>query len=94
MKRASPPKNGTFKTILKGRKLLEKLAALEHEQWMEWSKTTAKRVDAETRARWRRYWVPYAKLSEKVKDQDRIWARKILQAVSRELQREEKAQRP
>lgn len=75
-----------MESLLSRKDLVEIVAELEHEQWMAWSKTTAKRLDAETRARWKRYWIPYSKLTEKVKEQDRIWARKILRALDRKLQ--------
>ena len=62
---------------------LEKLAELEHEQWVEWSKalvideTISKgRID-----RWKSYWVPYNDLADHVKEHDRVWARKVLGIV-------------
>lgn len=57
---------------------LEQLASLEHEQWVQWSKSVAKEVSPERLKRWKKYWIPYNKLSDKVKEQDRIWARKVL----------------
>ena len=71
--------------------LIEKLAKLEHEQWMMWSKTLAKeiaeylnwlpedmRVELSARlTRWNSMWVPYDALTEKAKEQDRVWARKV-----------------
>lgn len=60
---------------------MEKLAELEHEQWMEWSKAVAAEVSDERRKRWKKYWVPYSELSEKVKEQDRVWARKVIKAM-------------
>lgn len=61
--------------------LIEKLAELEHEQWMEWSKSVAREVSDSRISRWELYWVPYDELSEAVKEQDRIWARKVLKAI-------------
>jgi hypothetical protein len=91
MKRSLPRKTATsLRTVFGREKLLEEIAELEHRQWMEWSKTNAQRVDPETRARWQKYWVPYAKLSEKVKEQDRVWARKILAAIDRAEKRDAK----
>ena len=63
--------------------LLERLAELEHFQWMEWSKSVAAEVGAERRERWEAYWVPYAELPEELKEQDRKWARKVLAALGR-----------
>jgi hypothetical protein len=58
----------------------EALAALEHEQWIAWSKSlaAAEPLSAERVERWQRLWVPYADLSEQEKDADRVWAEKVL----------------
>ena len=39
--------------------LLERLAELEHEQWMAWSRSVADEVMPERRRRWEATWVPY-----------------------------------
>lgn len=61
-------------------KLLEALAALEHSQWVEWSKSLAEKekLSPERLERWEKLWVPYNELDEKDKESDRIWARKVL----------------
>ena len=77
--------------------LIEKLAALEHEQWMYWSKAIAKRVTdgnpvpAEVTVRmnekvnsWEKLWIPYNQLSEEEKEHDRKWARKVLAIMNEE----------
>ncbi len=61
--------------------MLERLAELEHEQWMKWSQAVADEVSPERRARWEKYWGPYEQLSEEVKEQDRIWARAVVAAI-------------
>lgn len=60
--------------------LREQLAAIEHDQWMQWSQTIAQneQLSEERLARWKKLWVPYAELSEKDKDSDREWADKVL----------------
>jgi len=62
--------------------ILEKLAELEHEQWMYWSKNIARTggvfIPRNKRMRWNELWIPYAKLSEEDKEHDRKWARKVL----------------
>jgi hypothetical protein len=58
--------------------LLERLAELEHEQWVAWSRAVAAEVEVDRRRRWEACWVPYAELPEEVKEQDRVWARKVL----------------
>jgi hypothetical protein len=63
--------------------LLERLAELEHEQWMAWSQSVAGQVSAECRQRWQACWVPYQDLPEEVKELDRIWARKVLETLHR-----------
>jgi hypothetical protein len=65
--------------------VLEALAALEHEQWTEWSKTVAEneRLTPERRARWESLWLHYDFLNEAQKEQDRVWARKVLAIVRR-----------
>jgi hypothetical protein len=58
--------------------LLERLAELEHKQWMAWSQAVAAEVSAERRRRWQECWVPYEQLPDEVKEQDRLWARQVL----------------
>lgn len=61
---------------------VEAIAAIEHEQWIEWSQTIAREgLTPERIARWQRYWVPYADLDEATKEHDRKWARKALAAA-------------
>jgi hypothetical protein len=59
--------------------LIEKLAALEHEQWMHWASAVSPEVSPDRAARWRKYLVPYDQLPEDVKEHDRVWARKALE---------------
>jgi len=61
--------------------VFEELAALEHEQWIEWSKSVAQEVSGKRRRRWERYWIPYSELDESVKEWDREWARKVLKIL-------------
>ena len=58
--------------------LLERLAELEHEQWSAWSRAIAAEVSEERRRRWQSWWVPYDQLPEEIKEDDRVWARKVL----------------
>ena len=60
--------------------IIEPLAELEHEQWMKWADTimqTEKISDARF-ARWASCMIPYADLTEEMKEFDREWARKAL----------------
>jgi hypothetical protein len=63
---------------------LERLAAIEHDQWMEWAKNilTTENVSAERKARWEKLFVPYDQLSEEMKEFDRVWARKVIDALT------------
>ncbi len=63
---------------------IEELAKLEHDQWIEWSKAVAPEVSEERRARWEKLWIPYEELSEEAKEQDRIWARKVIEVLTKE----------
>jgi len=60
--------------------LREQLAALEHNQWVYWSKTIAhnENLSGERLKRWQKLWIPYEQLTEKEKDSDRVWADKVL----------------
>ena len=57
--------------------LVERLAALEHRQWMHWSKNVAEANDIPDalHEKWRANWRPYAALDEATKEHDRKWAR-------------------
>ena len=63
--------------------LIEKLANLEHKQWIKWSKALVqmKQVPIERELRWKKLWIPYSALSEELKEQDRVWARKVLKIL-------------
>ena len=69
----------------------EKLAALEHEQWAHWTAYMLEKLfpqlfdgsqavyPSEDVKRWMvQIKTPYAELSEKEKDSDRVWADKVL----------------
>lgn len=63
--------------------LIEKLAELEHEQWIKWSQTIAEKenISEERLERWKKFWVPYSELDEETKEHDRVWARKVIEKV-------------
>lgn len=56
--------------------LREKLAELEHEQWVYWAQSILETeyIKPFRAKRWKSYFIPYADLPESVKDQDREWA--------------------
>ena len=64
--------------------LIEKLADLEHEQWMYWAKDILKteNITEERAGRWKEEsFKPYKDLTEEQKDMDREWARKVLEII-------------
>ncbi len=63
------------------RKTVERVAEVEHLQWTAWSQNVAPEVGPERRARWKKYWIPYKDLPEDVKELDRQWARKAIDAA-------------
>jgi len=66
---------------LSDEEVLEHLAELEHEQWMAWAKSlyaSEPLLSTERRERWHDCFIPYAELSEEMKEHDRVWARKVL----------------
>jgi ADP-ribose pyrophosphatase len=59
--------------------LIERLAALEHEQWAAWTQHFLSNKTPENLERWKRQMAAtYEELSESEKEADRIWASKIL----------------
>jgi hypothetical protein len=63
--------------------LRERLAALEHEQWVAWSRDIAmtESITPSRLSRWIDLWRPYDELTEGEKDQDRAWADKVLAVI-------------
>lgn len=61
---------------------LERLAALEHQQWAHWTKYMLDNLTEENIQRWRKQIeTPYKDLTEKEKESDREWARKVLEII-------------
>ncbi len=62
--------------------LLEKLAALEHDQWAHWVRYMLHNLTPRNIERWlRQISLPYADLTEAEKESDRIWARKMIEEI-------------
>lgn len=82
--------NSTNEEILE-EKLTEKLAELEHIQWMQWAKALVSEniVNEETKQRWSKLFIPYAELSEDMKNLDRDYARKIVNTIKKFLKETE-----
>jgi len=64
--------------------LLEKLSAIEHEQWIEWSKEISRTepISDARLNRWKKLWIPYSELPEEMKEHDRKWANKIIDELN------------
>jgi hypothetical protein len=63
---------------------IERLSAIEHEQWIEWSKnitSTEPNLSFDRVERWSKLWIPYEQLSEDMKEHDRKWANKIIEEL-------------
>jgi len=65
--------------------ITEQLAKLEHEQWIGWSKALAmtENIHPMRIERWEKLWIPYEKLTEEQKEQDRVYARKVLEIIEK-----------
>jgi hypothetical protein len=63
--------------------LVEALAKIEHRQWMHWSQAVAAHVSPMTRKKWKCSWVEYNKLTDDLKEADRVWARKVMTLLRR-----------
>lgn len=71
--------------MIKDRTVIEKLAALEHDQWVAWAQNimeTERGLSEERVLRWKQYFVPYEELTEEVKEHDRVWARKVIEVIN------------
>ena len=60
--------------------LIERLSAIEHEQWVEWSQSIAnsEMISDDRLTRWEKLWRDYSSLTEEEKDQDRKYAKKVI----------------
>jgi hypothetical protein len=64
--------------------MLEKLAEIEHEQWMTWATALQDEVSPERKYKWKKVMIPYKDLTEEDKEKDREWARKIMEVVNKQ----------
>lgn len=63
--------------------LLEMLADLEHQQWAHWTEYMLDNLTEENIKHWKfQINNPYRHLTEKEKESDREWARKVLDILS------------
>jgi hypothetical protein len=77
---------------MENNELLEKVAAFQHLAWSHWTKYMLEKVATQSAEetekdvlRWKRQIdTPYEQLSEKEKESDREWARKVLEIIKPE----------
>ncbi len=77
-------KERSLRKLLDSPELLEALSELEHQQWVKWASTLLQRepnISEERRRRWIPLFMPYNYLPEETKEQDRVWARKVLKKL-------------
>ena len=71
--------------------LVESLAELEHEQWEGWTKSVSDDVTPDRKKRWKKNWKRYDSLPENEKEKDRVYARKVLDAVAQHVEDQAKS---
>lgn len=67
--------------------LLERLAELEHNQWMSWTKEVIElnrnsEITNILHEQWSPSWIPYSELTEGQKELDRVHARKVMNLLN------------
>jgi len=67
--------------------LRERLAAIEHDQWMHWARSIldTEHISPARAERWRTLMVPYDDLTEHQKDADREWADRVLECIKERI---------
>lgn len=69
---------------MKNKDLLEKLAKLEHLQWVEWTKYMLNNLTDDNITRWKKQIeTNYDNLPNDEKWSDRRWAKKVLELISK-----------
>jgi hypothetical protein len=61
--------------------ILERLAGLEHQQFIAFTKSVADEVSKERLERWKKLWRPYRELPEIEKETSRFYARKVVKVL-------------
>jgi len=70
---------------MKNDNLLEAIAKIEHEQWSHWVKYMLDNLTPENIERWKKQiQTEYENLTEKEKESDREWARKVIGLFGKE----------
>lgn len=63
--------------------LIERLAALEHDQWCAWATdlSLSEKLSKRRVTRWHKNMCPYEDLPKEVQEFDRVWARKVINVL-------------
>lgn len=65
--------------------LVDRLAKIEHDQWVHWTKNLVERrgddLPDDLIERWEENWESYDSLDETVKESDRKWARRVIEEL-------------
>lgn len=72
---------------LESNECLEELSELEHKQWLTWTKNLAKNNDIPKwlKQHWFENWIEYRFLTEKIKELDRVWAKKVIDLLHKKI---------
>jgi hypothetical protein len=71
-----------LKSIKTNPAIIEALAKLEHEQWVHWVDYMMENYTAKNLAKWKiQVKTPYSALTEKEKESDRRWVKKVLEVL-------------
>lgn len=72
------------------KQMIEDLAELEHEIWVNWSRDIARTesISMPRLKRWKALWKPYSQLTEEQKEEDRVLARRITQVQFKSAEKE------
>lgn len=74
--------------------LIDRLAEIEHRQWISWAKKlieTEPGLSKDRKDRWLKLFCPYSELSDEWKEYDREWARHMLRECQLQLQEDSNA---
>ena len=76
---------------IKSPEFLEKLASIEHEQWIEWATSLMEKekLSPERIKRWKSLLIDYPNLSSEFKEQDRKYARMVIKSILSQYKEEE-----
>lgn len=86
----TPIDNSKEEFSIGAKQMIEDLAELEHNIWVEWSRSIARSesISMPRLKRWKALWKPYSQLTEEQKEEDRILARRITEVQFKSAEKE------